>query len=934
MLDQCDSCKATGLPLLPLRYAPVPATVALKIPAWAKGQKVTDVDIGPDYHYALRSIRGGYIYIYHTTHPEGANHWECFSVTHDGKVRKQPSPDLAVPPEFDGKCTRKHHSDVRMEFLVIAQAHKCTDSWIAFSEHKWTEATRKNYQTDKTLREARMQAINPAALLADANGTNPHAAPADKNNISTAIEYSPSFDPASFVFNAPLGMISKGEDGSYDEIKVTKQPTLYPINQRDASRLFAPMRSHGITEDGRPTSGVVFALWDAVGMAQELNGFRNAPAGWLDLYGKERELQISGANALDAVQKMLERRAADESRNASEVGMFRWTSENTKKRMETAKIRYANDPSRLKREADLCRRWEIDGQQKIPAFVANRRAQYRLVTTEAEWQAGMAEVDKQAAMYTTPNKTTGKSSVQAREERSQVWEKEGMARAWPKYQQKLHERTLTKFNNNWKKMLTAVDALIDARTTPLIKWLEATQFINTLEDFDTTNIKDGIAFHDTVSDVIFGMNSSKSGAKKIDEWVKQAEAGKKGNLIWRALALNQDIAIKDIDAAMKTALSQKSQPGQLTLQFLGAHVKKWADIYKKANTMMNTWNKAANPAEGIKQIRNTRVDRFFLTVGDKLMSGFVQQGSDWAAEYVVKSLVLVRADVEPNRILAAVEAEAKLQHLERSKILTRLAQAETFLGAEGVIEDIRKAKSQELTKKWAELKATPEKGEQAIKENRLSLVVATLELINLGRLVADLSNSSAKHKDKIIGELCASAASTTAALLDVAANPAKHLIGDKVSKTFQYLKVTGGFLSAGAGYYSMVLDFGKFSKNHDKERYFLAVSYGCKAFAQFFSTTFGLLASISYAAPLLTSAESKVAQAIGKKLLYRRLFFMTWGVRLNMIGIAITLAVWFFSDDALQDWCEESPFGERRAKGPQNSVELMSGLEKALAEIL
>lgn len=61
---------------------------------------------------------------------------------------------------------------------------------------------------------------------------------------------------------------------------------------------------------------------------------------------------------------------------------------------------------------------------------------------------------------------------------------------------------------------------------------------------------------------------------------------------------------------------------------------------------------------------------------------------------------------------------------------------------------------------------------------------------------------------------------------------------------------------------------------------------------------------------------------------------MTWGVRLNMVGIAITLAVWYLSDDALQEWCEESPFGTQRGKGPQNSIELMSGLEKALAEIL
>jgi hypothetical protein len=244
-------------------------------------------------------------------------------------------------------------------------------------------------------------------------------------------------------------------------------------------------------------------------------------------------------------------------------------------------------------------------------------------------------------------------------------------------------------------------------------------------------------------------------------------------------------------------------------------------------------------------------------------------------------------------------------------------------------EDFKDAKYAELEKKWKDLKADSSKGPTALKENRLSLIVATLEIINLTKIGWEFAQDKAK-----LGELAAAAASATAAVMDIAANAAKHLVGDKVSKTFQMLKVGGGILSAGAGYYAAVADWDKSTKAENRGHYALAFTYRWKARLQFASTTLGLLGSLSYAAPLMESSSIKIVQSTGTRLLFYRLFCMTWALRLNMVGLAIQLFVWAFTDDDLQNWCEECPFGIQKAKGPKEPKVLMEKLGEALQSVM
>lgn len=58
------------------------------------------------------------------------------------------------------------HSDARLRHIVIQRPDKCGPTWVAFSEHAWSDETIQAYTHDSKLRNARMQTIHPAGHFA------------------------------------------------------------------------------------------------------------------------------------------------------------------------------------------------------------------------------------------------------------------------------------------------------------------------------------------------------------------------------------------------------------------------------------------------------------------------------------------------------------------------------------------------------------------------------------------------------------------------------------------------------------------------------------------------------------------------------------------------------------------------------------------------
>lgn len=904
----CQNCNKSGLAILPVRYAVVPQEIDATLPA-PMGNKVTHIKLD-HYKYALRTLRAGFFYLFHEKHARGSHiTWEVYGVTEAGTVWKLPSPQ-AMKPVTEPACSAGGHN-IPASVITIDSPEKCKRVWIAFSEHAWSPETLKAFEQDAALRDRRMQTFLPATWV-KAGGYR-HGLVATQSNIEKIIEYKAGFDAASLNGREAVPPISD-ESGGYTAARLAHQVTRYKAVSRSGQgeSLEKVMLKIGENSKGKPHQPMMMAVWDAVGITQELNGYRNDAAGWIQKYAQERELEITALNAIKGVKAALETKAVEDETQRQQdtrnnAPKFSATTERRARAQTLGAVEQRN-------EIEVCDIVDYWASRDLPITSG-----FGGRLNEANLHPEPARSAKIAAL-----KAEAEQRLNTRDANSPVMIKRAERLGWEKYEEKLTPNAYQNFEAKYNAFLDQAAVVIDQRTDDLIRWLKSKALLDQLIEFNQLSNDDGVVFDDQVGKMIHGINSSPNGRTLIDAWVKEMKASEE-NLLWRSIALNQQEGITAVNELLASAGAKSVPVGTLALDFIAAHVRKMADIYKKANTMQNTHIKSLNAAEGINKVKVTGFDRLFMTVGDKLFLPFIQRGFDSGAEFGVRGLMMARAGVEPNRILEALATQSKLEGKARSEIVARMRTAKTFLGA---ADDLKTAKYAELGKSWEKIKADPDKGPTALKENRLSYLVAILELVNLIKISWEF-----KDDKRTFGELGAAACSTIAALSDIAANAAKHIVGDKVSKTFQYLKAYGGVFAAGAGFYTALKDFNTSNANLNREQYGFAVAYGVKSIVQGGAAIAGLMSALSYAAPLMQQSKMKILTLTGTRLLARRLFFMTWAVRLNMIGLAITALIWIFTPEPLKKWCAESPFGPDKKNGPKNSEQLMSSLGAALQEI-
>ena len=905
---ECENCNKSGLAILPVRYAVVPNNADATLPD-PLGNKVTDVKL-KHHKYALRTLRKGFIYLFYEKHARGNQiKWEVYSVSEAGTLWKQYFTSGLKPIEVEPVCSRDGHN-IPASIISIEKPEKCGKVWLAFSDHAWSKETFTLFASDEKLRDERMQTFLPSIWITA--GGYRHGLPATRKNIEKIIEYNEDFNSISLT-GGTIGEVSK-VDGSYNAAKLKMETTCHAFHLRkgESKKLADLMKTVGEEKNAGDNTPVIIALWDAFGITQELNGFRNEPVGWLKKYSVERELELTALQGIEGTRKILENRAvANEEQNQKNTRDNAPRISSTQERRERASKLPEPQKSRESQICDLLDEW---AENKVPATMG-----FSMRLNEAN-----AYSEPARCMKISKIKAEADSFIARRKENSPAMIEKERELSWSKYEEMLEPGAYQEFRKKYDALLVGVKNIVDERTHDLIMWLESKALIDYLLEFNEESIADGVAFEDKIGIAIYGINSTIQGQDKITEWVKEMKSHKP-NLLWRALSLNQKELGEQFNAALAEAGTSFSEVGKAGMDFLAVHIRKACDIYKKVNTMQNTLLKAANAAEGIKAIKVVELDRLFMTVGDLLFRPFLKRGADSTAEYAVRGLMMARAGVEPGRIISAIEIQAKQEGLARADIVRRLATAKNFVGADVTLKSDKYAA---LEKKWMEVKGDDTKGPTALKENRLSLLVAILEVVNLVKIAWEF-----KDDKKTFGELCAAICSTTAAILDIGANAAKHLVGDKVSITFQYLKVYGGILSTVVGYYSAVKELENVDKNIDRDNYGLASLYALKFTSQFIASTFGLLSSLSYAAPLMENSSRKIIQWTGTRLLYYRLFSMTWAVRFNMAGLAITLIIWFVTPDALKEWCRKCPFGKEKENGTKNPKVLFEDLGNAYQKI-
>ncbi len=312
----CDNCNKAGLAILPVRYAVLPKGMSAKLPAALKAPQVKSIAL-QHHQYALRTLRAGFIYVFHEKRwgfhaiPELAINfaYEAYSVNEKGFLSKQSGAVAARSIENEKACNQESHY-APTSVIAIKNPEKAGVVWIAFSEHKWSRETLEEYGKDAKLRAQRMQKIEPATLI----GTPEHddGFVATVQSLKGIVEYR---DTAPTAILPPIvnAKFSK-DDGDYDKALLKSVSTLYPVEMRTevmAKDTIEFMQAIGQASEGKkPNAPLVLALWDGIGITHELNGYRNEPAGRIQQYGQERELEISALNAIEGVKKTLEEKTA------------------------------------------------------------------------------------------------------------------------------------------------------------------------------------------------------------------------------------------------------------------------------------------------------------------------------------------------------------------------------------------------------------------------------------------------------------------------------------------------------------------------------------------------------------------------------------------------------------------------------------------------
>ena len=902
--NACEQCKAVGLPILPVRYAVAPKIAYPELPGWVSGKRVTSVALGDEFHYTLRTLRSGYLYLFYDKNARGSKQWECYAVGADGSLIKQPDAKSARPqPTPVLQCSRHGSNNTQVHYLVIEHPERCGTTWIAYTEYKWSDETIAAYEKDPKLRNKRMQTIQPPVMATGAKHS--HGQIADKASLEAIAEYAPSSQRAPAPFNfipatssRDIGNLSK-EDGSYDAAKLEVMSTRHGSYGRFG---IAEYTAQHMTNRGKSPSGDskphVLALWDAIGVGHELNGFRNDAAGWIKKYGDERALQMDALNTYDGLKNVVEA--------------------NAQKQAETAIMRGVEDNELLDYQREL--------EQKLKNSPDDEYLQHQLAwirDTNERIKAGAPKVAK----------AFGES--QARQ-------------AWPKYRDHIDVGSLDRFKAALAKFQSNAAQIIDRRTPSLVHWLEAPLFLDTLNDFHGQNIEDGLLFEEVVAEAMFGIGSCPSGALKVQEWIEQCKATMESNLLWRVVALNQDDARAELDTALAEAKQHKGAQTLATslvwINYTNKSLKAFADTYKKAQGVFDGNTRAASETGSVafgarlRHFNMRGTDKFAISVGDAVFRAFrIDKLADYASEKIIQHIFSIRGFVNPADSINLIVKQAQSEGLLREQTLQRLRTARVFLAAD--TPAIRNAQAEALRGEWRKFKAGgSDASASAIKDARLALVVGLIEGMNFAKLLADCRQ---KNDMKSWLSLVASGMAITSAMFDVGAVVAKNLPSmGNASWGYQSLKLWGGVLSSGASFIGGGLDLRDAGKQRSDGYFLLAFLYDAKGAAALTSGALTLAVTFTYSAPLVARLTGDAAlgiavRAVGARaaaFIGLRVLGMALGGWITVGAITIQVVIWWVTPDALEKWIDHSAFGKNRETGGYRTPEAqVKALQEALA---
>lgn len=965
-MKDCKFCDKNGLFILPLRYAAVVGEGAANhVPALhgKLGDKVKHITL-ENASYAPRLLRAGFLYV--LIKRSGLLYWEGYFADDDAFLSKFPvdSPPSAA---VNFSCDRTT-CGINASLIAIDKIEFVEKIYLLFTPTAMTRERLDAYaaNAEASVKKGQMQVFLPKEWAAGST-EQPHSLKPEELG-----KYVPEAVLARQYQNActsPLGKILMQQlyMASCDAYEgIANLPLATPGG-----------RIGKLEEKMVATKAAAFAVFDPIGITQELNDFRNA--------------------ALQPLENFLEQVDKEKVSNRRKMDVMVGIDD-----VKDCVIKYGVE-IRKKNLDDM-------DSRALPDINKNNAEMLRKLNRVKE-----AEIIEERI------RKTSEARERRREQLLAGSEQDARDKFEKKYESLISVSEIDLLRKALDKLSKEAEATSRKRTADHVKWVMSTELVEAFDSYDEENISSGFCFNFEYSRCVFGMFSGKENEPVLKNWMDVNSIERK-NLYMRSNFYNHKSLYDAAEKAFKDAKDQVEAAGDISkvqaVPWLKA-CKGLIDSFKKIDSAWDEWlrdgeilkihNNDPN-AKKNKSIRNLskyhrtiegmafakisewtqalstksgKLDKAISSVVgvllyskladltekitfEELMAPLKQKNIDELREKSKKYAETLKTENKKNKLEQKIENKA--ERMARAEA-TRIAQADAAKveGSIGkLIEDEQIKVKNKVKIALDELDVGKRPETNNFRHARIGVLLMSIESLSLATKLPHFFDSP-----RLQAEVAASIFSLSSMSFDLA-----YSVTKSIREISPYNKISGinkgadiirggfkmaagilGALSGAIIFWLDVLSAHEESKKERPDRILVGI-YAGRAFLGLGNIGLGLAAAFSYSAPLMSRlAGSLLARnsslslnmakflvgtaALAKKVADGRTLLLIRLARFNLIGLGITVVevgyrVWIMDDD-LENWFQACSFRKRRglfSEKPFDSIEKeLMELQKAFKTV-
>lgn len=870
---KCD-CMSQGPALLPVRYAVIPEYIKEPLPEWAtSGVSAYPVE-NENYHYALRAMRRGYIYIYYPYLTD----WEAWSVCDDGSLWKQLSAKNVLE-KAEPDCRQGTYSNGGKDFLTLPYEVLENDIWIAFTQCPWTENTLERYASDGVQRQSRMQCVSPSNWRAPQ--ASQQITEATTANLASVLDYIP----------AQGSMLSPGMRlpyGTHNKIRVSQcvneryaivkepgpQETLYPWKSRVVGNTIRQMKERGVKPDGSPATPLLMALHDATGITHELTGWTNDVLAMAKIFGDERALEFCTQNLINGVKEIVNK--SSEQNVEAQLSVLPQETYISTPAMDYSYYMYVqNEKSKGTEPKDILTREEFEKQIK------------------------------------------GKQN--------EVYKKHLVANDWSKYARMINQSKWDSFNKCCADLTQKIDEQLAKLIVYRCEWLQTSLFITMLQDFFSNDPVDNANYREIAAFAMAGLNESPSGVKLLDDWIDAYTTTSKTNLVWRTHFYNNPEIMADAEPLLASLQQCSISPVSENdvLYFFEKNGAKLNKIFKGFEKATSEISKPLDSNAVFSKRVLYKIDQHMVTVGTRFFSvsriGPVLNTMNDLIVRTLFSLSSGKSELETKILFSKYFGWAT----ERRAYITDTVFYSTQRAIRADRLRVASKKYAALEKAYADYLRQPA-GSSGYAVTSIRIFVLFFNVVELYNQLDNFNNKPSDYA-KVVSAISA----TASGIIDIATPAIEVILKEKNS--LHYMKMSGAGCSLISAGLSLGLDFStllnKVSLPNSSKKWAFTGLYLVKTLSDvaIIAKAEGKLMSVLIERFGWDTARGGLAVWLGKAAAPQLTklgvewvgLLASWEVAL-LLMVAEYILTEYYSRDALQSWIENSLFGD------DNSIDIDS----------